>query len=223
MVFTQLDVIALLAIGVFTYWQPRSATNYTPWWYVVAKFGSKTGVYTYNPNTNTANGGGIVHWLPRPMVYGIMWTIVYGLLTVSNFLFWRNFFNVTLWSTWYITYIATIMLLKLWPLLFYEYGGITGAWMGLVNIIISLLGLSAILVFYIIEEAYISMALHIFPILWVGYALVLNAQFVNWRHYIYSTTGPSNGLDQYKVMTANGLVGEKLSNIQNDYYGQKQI
>lgn len=196
MVLTQTDVLGLFVFAVMAYLPLRSITNMTPWWYVVAKYGQKS---------QNARRRGIVCGLPPSWAFGLIWTIQYGLLAVSSFLFWLQSFAVvsdSLWTWWWIVYLVLVASLKTWPIVFYEMEGGMGAISGFFTIIISLASSITLLFFYGNAANWLAFGLLVPLPLWLLYALWLNGQFVMYRREIY---GKDTGYLQYKAMEEGGL------------------
>ena len=201
MVFSQTDILGLFVFAVMAYLPLRSITNMTPWWYVVAKYGQKS------PNTKRR---GIVCGLPPSWAFGLIWSIEYGLVAVSSFLFWLQSFAVvsdSLWTWWWAVYLVLIASLKTWPIIFYEMEGGIGAITGFFWIIVSLASSITLLFFYANAGNWWAFGLLIALPIWLLYALWLNGQFVMYRRLIY---GRDTGYAQYLAMEHNGLNIKRL-------------
>jgi tryptophan-rich sensory protein len=106
MVFSYVDVAAFLGLYVFVHWQTTSASRNNYKW------------YARGSNAIRAKGG----YAPPGWLFGIAWWILYKLITVSLFIFFRESPN-TSWTylAVFVTATTNVLLNKVWSQLFWDW------------------------------------------------------------------------------------------------------
>lgn len=210
MVLNQIAVSVLITI-IFSVVPFPVVTNYTPYWFVVAKYGKsaldemcRAGLHAALQTSDFRTP--IVKYIPEAWVFALVWPIYYGLLIASSFVFWNNFFGADLWTAWYICLIVHIAMLRSWSFVFYGSDSKRGLLAGLLVVLAAWLTGGALLVFYWIEKAWLSLGLFAAPVLWLSFATFLNAQFVTKAGYIMGECG----INIYNHMVLKKLVTRRI-------------
>lgn len=148
-------------------------------WSALTVFIATAGLYTlFRPRTSFGGSGWYKKLRKPPLtppgwLFAVVWPILYGLITAAIWVYWRrgssqsSLYNLTL-----ALYITQLVLNGLWILLFF---------------ILHLIGLAAIdiciilvisavkLVLFGVQSAWLSFGLFFPYVLWLAYALYLNA------------------------------------------------
>ena len=131
--------------------------------------------------------------IPPVWVFPLVWNILYGLMSASIFLVWKNsdgHLNELYYDTMMILYGINLLTNKFWTIFFFELKDISLAFID--NIVISITALSMVIILGINEFWIPFGLLFVYP-LWCIYTLFLNAYFgfilVNQR--IHKRTGVS--------------------------------
>jgi tryptophan-rich sensory protein len=142
-----------------------------------------------------------IRWGPPEWVFTIIWAVMYALIGVSGFFFWRTDFDTTLsdyqqslYSAGLFLFFGNLILDKLWPILFFGYDLYAVA---LVNLLVmSGTGIAYVVLAGIINETSTWVAFGLFMpyALWVLFAGVLNAQFA----YQWMLEGQKHGRGVYR-------------------------
>lgn len=163
MVLTQDDVTLLLTLIVFVYWQiaTRSAGS--------GNSGNNRQWYDHNRKN-----------IPGAFVPGIffpiVWTILYGLIVASMYIFFRDYQATTFYTTILVLFIANIMLNKLWSVAFFDNENTMVALLiafGMLGTGGTMLGLFAATT----PSCWVSFGLWVPYIVWTLYAIYLNWQW----------------------------------------------
>ena len=151
-----LDAVGIIGWIVFHYWQLSSSPSGRGW---------------YN------RGKVQIQCAPPGYLFGLVWFVLYGLLTASAILFFKNTID---YDAVFILWVINIMLNKLWSVLFFDMGR-TGS--SLV-VAIAMLGTQiAVIVLIAIDglsvvDRWFPFATYIVYTLWLFVAIYLNAQWV---------------------------------------------
>lgn len=238
MVLNAYDVVGLIAL-IFSIVPFPSVSNYTPFWFVVAKRGKNAlnrlhlhlkqfpksdtlpeidkNRPDYETEIKYLFSRPIVRYIPHGWVFGVVWTICYGLLISSSYVFLINYSTSGLWTAWYITLIGHIVMLRIWPSVFYGSESIRGMWAGFGVVLLAWLSSGAILAFYAIEGAWLSFGLFVFNVLWLTFASFLNLQFaMNSKDLVTPM-----GYGVYRMMENAGLVTRRIDVQVNSFNGRR--
>jgi tryptophan-rich sensory protein len=231
MVLGPYEVIGLIAI-IFSVVPFPAVLTFTPFWFVVAKRGKyalfklkefwsqqPSPVYGSLPDVSDKRifTAPIVRYIPEGWFFGVAWTICYGLLIASSFVFLINYSTAGLWTAWYIILIAHIVLLRIWPSVFYGSETIRGMWAGFGVVLFAWLTSGAILAFYAIEGAWLSFGLFIFNVLWLTFVTFLSLQFAIHARDLITPIG----YDVYRMMEQANLVTRRIDVQVNSFNGRR--
>jgi tryptophan-rich sensory protein len=231
MVLNAYEVVGLIAL-LFAIVPFPSVSNFTPFWFVVAKHGKYAlcelrRYWMQYPQAEKGTlpsvedkrifAAPIVRYIPKGWVFGVAWTICYGLLISSSYVFLINYSTTGLWTAWYITLIGHIVMLRIWPSVFYGSESIRGMWAGFGVVLLAWLSSGAILAFYAIEGAWLPFGLFVFNVLWLTFASFLSLQFaVNAKDLVTPI-----GYDVYRMMENAGLVTRRIDVQVNSFNGRR--
>ncbi len=113
---------------------------------------------------------------PMPIVFTLVWGVIYVLWGVSSFMIWRDTAKFTpgKLDTSLIYYFISILIAFLWPLFFFNMGMrlLSAAWLGI------LIAVTVIVAVKFYKTNKYAAYLHIPIILWLLFALYLNIGFV---------------------------------------------
>ena len=152
-----LDTVGIIGWIVFHFWQLSSNASDDRGWY--------------------NRGKARVNCAPPGYVFGLVWFLLYSLLSVSAILFFRNTVN---YDAVFILWVVNIMLNKLWSVLFFDTGRIKVS----LAVAVAMLGTQiAIIVLIAVDglsevERWFPFATFIVYSLWLLVAIYLNAQWV---------------------------------------------
>lgn len=117
---------------------------------------------------------------PPSYVFGIVWTLIYGLIIASAFIFFRNFEGTHYYTTIAILFLVNIWLNKWWSVVFFR-RTVQGTRYALLIIIVLVLSGAVILVLLALEQAWVPFGLYAPYVLWLLYATYLNVQWLGVR------------------------------------------
>jgi len=150
-----LDGIGIISWTVFHYWQLTSSSSKDRAWY----------------NRNKSR----VPFAPPGWLFGLAWFLLYGLLSASAIVFFRNSAGQIHYETVFILWTINIMLNKLWSVLFFDSGAIKSAlavaflMFGTEITVLVLIGLN--------DMNWLSFWLYLPYPVWTTVAIYLNAQW----------------------------------------------
>lgn len=124
---------------------------------------------------------------PPPIVFGIVWFLLYGLIASAQFLAWRSPAAGSALYTWIMAlFIANLLLNKAWVPLFFEQQQARAALAMLVGTLVTAVALLVLLAWQAAQlvhkpghgDATLAAVLFSPYVAWLAFALYLNARFV---------------------------------------------
>jgi len=152
-----LDAVGIIGWIVFHFWQLTTSSGGDRSWY--------------------ERGKSRINCAPPGYVFGLVWFVLYGLLTASAILFFKNTTN---YDAVFILWIINIMLNKVWSVLFFDSGRVRAALVvafGMLGTQIAIIVLIAIDGLSVVDR-WLPFATFIVYTLWLFVAIYLNAQWV---------------------------------------------
>jgi len=165
MVFSQLDVVHLLA---WAFWFYFHVEHQSPWglWTTSAR-------QRYRARRRAVGGVG-----PTGPAYGVLWLVMPLLVVAATFYFFREFETASqgLYIGNFVVIIITSVLVKVWRPLFFDYSDSrAAAWVGAG----ALLGNVANCVIVGVATAWVSLGLYAAHALWLAYLLYVSVVWQN--------------------------------------------
>jgi len=129
---------------------------------------------------------GMIRGSPPGWVFGVAWSVLYGLISAAGFLYWLNYPAITSTrNAILILFFINLVLNKIWTPLFF---GANRKGLAFFDLVLTLGTSIAVVVLFGIEQAWLSFGLYIAYPVWLLYAGYLNLQW--WR--LNRANGPIN-------------------------------
>jgi translocator protein len=154
---TRDDVVLLVSLTVFVLWQPAKRSS-----------GGKNDRVWFDRNRSE------IRCAPPGFVFGIAWTVLFGLIIAAGFVFFRDFQGSCCYLAFSVIYIANVLLSKAWSVAFFDRENTAVALLIAIAMFIS--GVVE-LVLLIIMRAWIPFGLLVPYVVWVLFAIYLNYQW----------------------------------------------
>lgn len=111
---------------------------------------------------------------PPGWVFGLVWFVLYMLMSLAIWFFWRDTRVNGVWDAAWIIYVVNVFLNKIWTPIFFN-----ARLMGLaaLDAVLVLLTAIAVLVLFAVNGRWVSFVLYISYVVWLFYAVYLSIAF----------------------------------------------